>query len=75
MQLLQLGSWLDTDLLDQQRPCAPIRLERLGLSTGAVEREHTLSVQALAQRVLVDQRVQLGNHVAMAAGRKVALDR
>ncbi len=35
------------------------RVQRLGLAAGPVEREHQLRVQALAVRVLGDQRLEL----------------
>jgi hypothetical protein len=46
-QLLQLGSRLDADLLDQRGPGAPAHLQRLGLPAGPVEGEHEQRVELL----------------------------
>ena len=56
------------------RARVPVRLERLGLSARAVEREHQLAAQALAMGVLRDQRLQLADQLGVAAERKVGLD-
>ncbi len=48
---LQLGRRVDAELLDERLPCLAVRLERLGLTSRAVEREHQLAAQALPQRV------------------------
>jgi hypothetical protein len=52
-----------------------VRLERVGLAARAVEREHALRVQALAQRLLRQQRLELGQHLAVAAGVEILVDR
>ena len=75
MQPAQLGAGLDADLLHERRPRLPIRLQRLGLPPGAVEREHPLAVQAFTQRVLADQPVELAGQLGVAPGRQVGVDR
>ena len=75
VQAPQLGARLDADLLDQRAPRSPVRLERLGLAPAAVEREHPLRVQPLAQRVLGQQRIDLADELVMAAGGQVRVDR
>ena len=52
-----------------------VGLERLRLPAGAVKREHPLAVQALAQRVLSDQRVELADHLGVPTGLEVGVDR
>ena len=44
----QLGPGLDARSLDEQRPSFAVALERVGLPSGAVEREHELRARALA---------------------------
>ena len=56
--------------LDQDRARVAVGLERLGLAARAVQREHPLRVQPLAQRVLGDERVELADHLAVPAGRR-----
>jgi hypothetical protein len=53
----------------------PVGLERVGLPAAAVQRQHPLRVQLLAQRLLCNQRFELADDLAMAAGGEVALDR
>ncbi len=75
VQALELGAGLDADLLHQPGARLAIGLERLRLPAGAVEGEHALRMQALAQRVRRDERVELGDHLDMAAGLEVGVDR
>ena len=75
VQALQLGAGLDADLLDELRARGTVGGERLRLAARAIEREHPLGVQALAQRVRRDERVELGDHLGMPAGRQVRVDR
>ena len=41
----------------------PVDLERLGLSSRAIQRQHQLASQALSERMLGDQRLQLGHEL------------
>ena len=71
----QLGAGLDADLLDQHCARVAVGLERLRLAPAAVQREHALGVQPLAQRVLGDERVELADHLGVPAGVEVRVDR
>ena len=51
----------------------PVDLERVGLAARAVEREHQLAAQPLAQRVLVDERFELADELRVAAERELGL--
>ena len=75
VQALQLGAGLDADLLHQPGARVAVGGERLRLPAGAVEREHALGVQVLAQRVGRDERVELADHLDVAAGLEVGVDR
>ena len=75
MQALQLRPRLDADLLDQRVARVAVGLERVRLAAAAVERQHPLGVQALAQRVVGQQRLDLGDDLLVAAGGQVGVDR
>ena len=60
--------------LRELAPRRPVDLQRLGLARRAVEREHQLAAQPLAQRVLGDQRLQLADQVRVPAGGEVGVD-
>jgi hypothetical protein len=75
LQLPQLGTGLDTHLVHQAAARRAIRLERLGLTTRAVQREHALRVQALPQWVLGGQTLEPSERLLIASSRKVVFDR
>jgi hypothetical protein len=74
VQRLQLGPGLDAEAVDERCPGARVRLERLGLPAGAVERDHELPAEPLAQRVVSDQPFELGDELAVAPVREVGVD-
>ena len=51
-----------------------VALQRVRLAAGAVEREHQLAAQPLPQRVLVDERLELGDELAGAAQLEIGVD-
>ena len=73
LELAQLAAGLDPELVDERAARVLVGAERLGLAPRAVQRAHELAAQALAQRVLGDQRLELGHDVA-APEREVGLD-
>ena len=75
MQVAQLRAGLDADLLDERRSRPPVDLERFGLAPRAIQREHQLPVQPLAERVLGDERLELADELAMRAGGELGVDR
>ena len=74
LEPLQRRRRLDPELLDQRPPCAAIRLERVGLASGRVERAHQLAPQALAQGMLCDERLELGGALGVLARGEIGLD-
>jgi hypothetical protein len=74
LELSQLGPRFEAQLVDQYVACCAVGRERFGLAPRAVEREHQLAVQALAQRMLVDQLLQLGDEFRVPARGQVGLD-
>jgi hypothetical protein len=74
LQLPQPLARLDAQLLDQLAAGVLVGLQRVGLAVRAVEREHQLRAQPLAERVLGDQRLELSDHLGMAAQRQPCVD-
>jgi hypothetical protein len=75
VQSAQLGAGLDADLLHQGGPGLAVGSECVRLATRAVQREHPLRMQLLAQRLVQHQRLQLSYDIAMAARIQVDVDR
>ena len=71
---MQLRPGLEADLLDQPGPRGAVGLQRLRLAAVAVEREHELAAQPLAQRMLAHERLQLADHARVVAERELRLD-
>ncbi|GAA3171641.1 hypothetical protein GCM10020001_117860 [Nonomuraea salmonea] len=67
MQGLDLARRFDAELGDQPLAGGAVGVECLGLAAGAVERQHELGAEVLAQRVGHDQLDQLVDHVVVAA--------
>ncbi len=70
----QLRSRHEPELGLERRARVPVRGERVGVPPGAVEREHLLRAQPLAQRMLRDQCVEFADELGMLAEREVGLD-
>jgi hypothetical protein len=75
VQAAQLGTRLEPHLVEQDPPGVPERLQRLRLPAAAIEREHALTVQPLAQRVLADQVVELAEHRVVSPAGQRGVDR
>ena len=75
VQALQLGARLDPDLVHERGARRPVRGERVGLAAGAIEREHVLRAEVLAQRLRRDQRLELADHLGMAPRLEIGVDR
>jgi hypothetical protein len=54
--------------------CATVRVERVGLTAVAVQREHELSPYPLSEGVLRHDRLELADDLAVAAEREVGLE-
>ncbi len=68
------GPGIDAELLDEGLACSAVGGERVGLPARAVEREHELRARALAQRLGLDERLELGDELGVAAQREVGVD-
>ena len=73
MHAAQKRARLEAQLLDEQLAALAIDLERLRLPARAVEREHQLGAQPLAQRMSVDERLELGDELRVCADRELRL--
>ena len=60
--------------LDENVPRQPVCLQRLRLASAAVQREHELLPEALAKRMLSDQRLELGDHRGLTPELKIGVD-
>ena len=74
LELAQPLARLDAELLDQRPARVLVGLQRVGLAVRAVEGQHQLRPQALPVGVLGDQRLQLPDHLGVAAERQLGLD-
>ena len=74
MKLAQFGAWVDTQLLGDGVPGAPIDLERLGVPSRAVQGSHHQQPQALPQRMVRQQPADLGDGLGVTAAGKLRRD-
>jgi hypothetical protein len=70
----ELLAGLDPEALDERLARRTIGRERVSLPAGAVERQHQLPAEPLAVRMLGDERLQLGDELAVPAEREVGVD-
>ena len=75
LELSEALARLEPQLLDQHGPGVVVRLKRVCLAVAAVEGQHQLRVQALAEGVLRHQRLKLGDDRPMAALAEGLIDR
>ena len=64
LELLQLPSGVEAELVGQPVPDPLVRRQRVGLAAVAVQGDHQQRPQALAQRMLADERFELADHLA-----------
>ena len=74
MQLAQRLAGLDAELLHEPRAGGVEGLQRFGLSSGSIQRQHLQLHQALLEGMRDDQRLQLAQQLAVAAQLEVKLD-
>src|SRR5207249_4552362 len=65
VQLLELSTWFDPELLDQDPATVLVCLESFGLPPRPVQRKHVVGTQTLAHRMLVDQSLELADQLAV----------
>ena len=74
LQALKRPARGEAELLVEGLAGLPVDLEGVSLAPGAVEGEHELSAQALTQRVVSDQGLELPDQVGRLAQGEVRLD-
>jgi hypothetical protein len=74
LQPLQGLARLDSELVHQVVPSSLVRVERVGLTVGAVEGEHLLGAKPLPKRVLADEHLQLAEHLLVTTLGEIAVD-
>ena len=65
---------LEPELGGEVLPAVLVRLQRLRLATRAVQRQHELTAEALAERVALDERLELADQLVVPSEREVAVD-
>jgi hypothetical protein len=73
VQRVQRWAGLDPELLLQRGAQLPVCRQRVGLTTGPVQRKHAFGVQLLPQRVVGHEAIQLGDRRAVMAQRQLRL--
>ena len=74
LQFVQFRPWLQAKLLDKSLARRLVRLERVGLPPGAIQGEHQHHEQPLAQRMLSDELLELGDKLCAAAHHEFRFD-
>ncbi len=74
LQRSQLRRRLDAEPVDERGVRGPVGVERIGLTPAAVEGEHLLAAQPLAQRMLVHERLELAGDLRVPAAGQVGVD-
>jgi hypothetical protein len=74
LELLQLPTRIDAQLLDQRGAGIAVHVERVDLAAGAVQGQHQLGAEPLTQRVASRERTELGDKLRAAAAAEVCVD-
>ncbi len=74
LESLQLVAELEPELLIEVLARVAVRSERLDLAAAAVERQHQQRAEALEHRLLLHQRLELGDQLAVASELEIGPD-
>jgi hypothetical protein len=74
VEVVEVGAWLDPELLDEHLAGVAVGLERVCLAAAATQREHQLRVQPLTPRVLAGELLELTDQLSVAPDDEVGLD-
>ena len=74
LELVERAPRFDAELGEQRPSRGAVCLERLGLPSGAVQRDHQLAAQAFPERMSRHQRLELRHQVGVSPEREVGLD-
>jgi hypothetical protein len=71
LETLQCGAGLDPEFADEPRAGLMEGLQRICLPAGAIQREHQLSAHSLAERVIDNEALELGDDLRVPAAREL----
>ena len=74
LERLELGGWVDAQLIGKQASTILVDAQRVRLAAGAVQGAHELRPQVLTQRLLGHEGLKLARDVATATEREVRLE-
>ena len=74
VEAAQLRAGLDADRVHKLVARPAVGAERVGLAAAAVEGEHAQAVEVLAQRLVREQRLDLGDRLGVPPGREILLE-
>ena len=73
LELAKRPRRVETELVEKPPPDGRVVLERLGLTSASVEREHRLLLRALSERVVVRETQEVAEHLRMEAERQLCV--
>jgi hypothetical protein len=74
LELSELRPRLHPQLVDQSAAALVVHIQRSGLTSAAIQRQHELRTHALAERFLPHQHLELRDDLVVAADRKIRID-
>ena len=74
LELGQRGARLEPQLVGELLPRGAEDVQRVGLPTRPVERQHQLTMERLTERMLRDERLELRHEILVPAEREARFD-
>ncbi len=74
LELAELGTGVDAELLDERLPRGSVGGERVGLTARAVERQHQLRPRPLSECLRLDECLELSDELGVPAESEIGLD-
>ena len=74
LERLELGGGIEPEFVAERGPQVGVGPQRFGPAARAVERQHELGGEALAERMLADESLQLADQLAGQATAQVGID-
>ncbi len=74
LELAQLGTGVEAELLGEHGAALLEHAQRIGLPSGAVEGQHQLGPQSLAERMVGDEHLELADEPLMMGERELHFD-
>ena len=74
LELDDLPARLEAELVHEHAPRVLVDLQGLGLAAAAIEGDHQLPAQPLAQRMTGDEGFEVGDEITLAPEREVCVD-